>query len=125
MAALMKREACSPVFGVQAFLLHLPEPLYVIERFDRAPDAETIRRLHQIDLCQALGVSPSKKYESEGGLGLQHLFDLVRSAFIDRPIVATNAILQWVAFNYLVGNLDAHAKNIGSSSFSYGGHPGC
>jgi serine/threonine-protein kinase HipA len=85
----------------QVDLLHLPEPLYVIERFDRAPDAETIRRLHQIDLCQALGVSPSKKYESEGGLGLQHLFDLVRSPFIDRPIVATNAILQWVAFNYL------------------------
>ena len=96
----------------QVDLLHLPEPLYVIERFDRTPTAETIRRLHQIDLCQALGVSPSKKYESEGGLGLQHLFDLVRSPFIDRPIVATNAILQWVAFNYLVGNLDAHAKNI-------------
>lgn len=93
-------------------LLHLPEPLYVIERFDREPGAETIQRLHQIDLCQALGVSPSKKYESEGGLGLQHLFELVRSTFIDRPIVATNAILQWVAFNYLVGNLDAHAKNI-------------
>jgi serine/threonine-protein kinase HipA len=96
----------------QVDLLHLPEPLYVIERFDRAPDAETIRRLHQIDLCQALGVSPSKKYESEGGLGLQHLFDLVRSPFIDRPIVATNATLLWVAFNYVVGNLDAHAKNI-------------
>jgi serine/threonine-protein kinase HipA len=96
----------------QVDLLHLPEPLYVIERFDRTPTAETIRRLHQIDLCQALGVSPSKKYESEGGLGLQHLFDLVKSPFIDRPIVATNAILQWVAFNYLVGNLDAHAKNI-------------
>lgn len=96
----------------QVDLLHLPEPLYVIERFDRAPGAETIRRLHQIDLCQALGVSPSKKYESEGGLGLQHLFELVRGTFIDRPIVASNAILQWVAFNYLAGNLDAHAKNI-------------
>jgi serine/threonine-protein kinase HipA len=99
-------------------LLHLPEPLYVIERFDRehasmaiTPD-KTIQRLHQIDLCQALGVSPSKKYESEGGLGLQQLFELVRSPFIDRPIVAANAALQWVAFNFLVGNLDAHAKNI-------------
>ena len=99
-------------------LLHLPEPLYVIERFDRertstatSPE-ETIRRLHQIDLCQALGVSPSKKYESEGGLGLQHLFELIGSPFIDRPIVAANAALQWVAFNYLIGNLDAHAKNI-------------
>lgn len=99
-------------------LLHLPEPLYVIERFDRehmgaaTTPEKTIRRLHQIDLCQALGVSPSKKYESEGGLGLQQLFELIRSPFIDRPIVAANAVLQWVAFNYLVGNLDAHAKNI-------------
>ncbi|WIM06273.1 MAG: HipA domain-containing protein [Candidatus Nitricoxidivorans perseverans] len=97
-------------------LLHLPEPLYVIERFDREPGAaetaKTIRRLHQIDLCQALGVSPSKKYESEGGLGLHHLFGALRDTFIDRPIVAANAVVQWVAFNYLIGNLDAHAKNI-------------
>jgi hypothetical protein len=69
-------------------------------------------RLHQIDLCQALGVAPSKKYESEGGLGLHHLFGVLRGTFIDRPIVAANAVVQWVAFNYLIGNLDAHAKNI-------------
>ena len=69
-------------------------------------------RLHQIDLCQALGVSPSKKYESEGGLGLHHLFEVLRGTFIDRPVVAANVVVQWVAFNYLIGNLDAHAKNI-------------
>ncbi|MFH1872605.1 MAG: HipA domain-containing protein [Pseudomonadota bacterium] len=100
-------------------LKHLPEPLYVIERFDREssdskgePGGSAIRRLHQIDLCQALGVSPSKKYESEGGLGLHHLFEVLRGTFIDRPVVAANAVVQWVAFNYLIGNLDAHAKNI-------------
>jgi serine/threonine-protein kinase HipA len=100
-------------------LRHLPEPLYVIERFDResadpegASGGSALRRLHQIDLCQALGVSPSKKYESEGGLGLHHLFEVLRGTFIDRPVVAANAIVQWVAFNYLIGNLDAHAKNI-------------
>ncbi|CAB1369065.1 HipA domain-containing protein [Denitratisoma oestradiolicum] len=100
-------------------LKHLPEPLYVIERFDREssdpkgePGGAAIRRLHQIDLCQALGVSPSKKYESEGGLGLHHLFEVLRGTFIDRPVIAANAVVQWVAFNYLIGNLDAHAKNI-------------
>lgn len=101
-------------------LLHLPEPLYVIERFDRE-SLETsadmnigkrFRRIHQIDLCQALGVAPSKKYESEGGLGLHHLFGVLRGTFMDRPIVAANAVIQWIAFNYLIGNLDAHAKNI-------------
>lgn len=100
-------------------LLHLPEPLYVIERFDRrvandsgADIRGSVQRLHQIDLCQALGVSPSRKYESEGGLGLHHLFEVLQGAFVDRPAVAINAVVQWVAFNYLVGNLDAHAKNI-------------
>lgn len=100
-------------------LLHLPEPLYVIERFDRraandggADIGSSVQRLHQIDLCQALGVSPSRKYESEGGLGLHHLFEVLQGAFVDRPAVALNAVVQWIAFNYLVGNLDAHAKNI-------------
>jgi serine/threonine-protein kinase HipA len=97
-------------------LLHLPEALYVIERFDREPlDAgadNAFRRLHQIDLCQAMGVAPSKKYESEGGLGLRHLFEVLRGTFMDRPVVAANAVAQWIAFNYLIGNLDAHAKNI-------------
>jgi serine/threonine-protein kinase HipA len=101
-------------------LLHLPEPLYVIERFDREPlekcaekgIGRAFRRIHQIDLCQTLGVPPSKKYESEGGLGLHHLFDVLRGTFIERPIVAANAVIHWIAFNYLIGNLDAHAKNI-------------
>ena len=97
-------------------LLHLPEPLYVIERFDREPldtgADKAFRRLHQIDLCQAMGVAPSKKYESEGGLGLHHLFGVLRGTFMDRPVVAANAVAQWIAFNYLIGNLDAHAKNI-------------
>jgi serine/threonine-protein kinase HipA len=97
-------------------LRHLPEPLYVVTRFDRESvlldGQHRIRRLHQIDLCQALGVSPARKYESEGGLGLHDLLKVLHSSYIDRPIVAVNAVLQWVAFNYLVGNLDAHAKNV-------------
>jgi serine/threonine-protein kinase HipA len=103
----------------QVSLRHLPEPLYIIERFDRhrpnpkkGEGASPIKRLHQIDLCQVLGVSPSLKYESEGGLGLHHLFEVLLGPFIDRPAVAVNAVIQWVAFNYLIGNLDAHAKNI-------------
>lgn len=99
-------------------LLHLPAPLYVIERFDRAHiptnDAKspTLLRLHQIDLCQMLGVAPSQKYESEGGLGLPDLFGVLRSTLINRPVVAANAVIHWIVFNYLIGNLDAHAKNI-------------
>lgn len=73
-------------------LMHLPEPLYVIERFDRERHihagrnaAPAVRRIHQIDLCQVLGVAPSRKYEAEGGLGLQQLLEVIRGVFIDRP----------------------------------------
>ncbi len=94
-------------------LWHLPEPVYVIERFDRIRSATgTVQRLHQIDLCQTMGVAASKKYESEGGLGLEHLFAVMQGSFIERPAVAANVLIQWIAFNYLIGNLDAHAKNV-------------
>jgi serine/threonine-protein kinase HipA len=114
----LARELKVPVPSVG--LLHLPEPIYIIERFDRFPEQHasreeglgTVKRLHQIDLCQALSVAPSRKYESEGGLGLDDLFGILKGSFIASPIVATNAIVHWVVFSYLIGNLDAHAKNI-------------
>lgn len=99
-------------------LVHLPEPLYVTRRFDRiigqgaAASPSSVKRLHQIDLCQALGMPPSRKYESEGGLGLHDLFLVLKAPFVSRPIVGVNSVMQWVVFNYLAGNLDAHAKNI-------------
>lgn len=115
---LLVRQLRVPVPAVD--LLHLPESPYVIKRFDREFTSEragqgagaTYKRLHQIDLCQALAVAPSKKYESEGGLGLHDLFGVLRGSFVERPIVAADAIIQWIVFNYLIGNLDAHAKNI-------------
>ncbi|MCK9248614.1 MAG: HipA domain-containing protein [Solirubrobacteraceae bacterium] len=44
------------------------ETAVVVERYDRRPDVDgTIRRIHQEDLCQALGVPPERKYQNEGG----------------------------------------------------------
>ena len=97
----------------EVHLLHLPAPLYVVSRFDRKVAADgSVARLHQIDLCQALGVPASKKYESEGGIGVGELFTAIDPSFVARPIAAARALIQWFAFNYLIGNLDAHAKNI-------------
>src|SRR5258708_18117762 len=40
----------------------------LVKRYDRVVDGSgNIQRLHQEDLCQALGVPPGKKYEEEGG----------------------------------------------------------
>lgn len=106
----LAREMKFPVPEVH--LLHLPSPLYCIRRYDRIENGLNIKKLHQIDLCQALGVPPSRKYESDGGLGLPELLSLLGGSQMERPIVAVHTALQWIIFNYMIGNLDAHAKNI-------------
>ena len=68
------------------------------------------RRLHQEDFCQALGVAPETKYQNEGGPDLAQAFDLLRRA--TRPSAPnTLRLLDFVVFNALIGNHDAHAKN--------------
>jgi serine/threonine-protein kinase HipA len=87
-------------------------PVYLIERYDRTRDAGgQMHRVHQEDFCQALGVSPDIKYEKEGGPGLVHCVSLIREYSI-QPAVDIKALLDWLVFNYLIGNADAHAKNI-------------
>ena len=67
-------------------------------------------RLHQEDFCQALGFPPETKYQSEGGPDLAQAFALLRGA--TRPSAPnTLRLLDFVIFNALVGNHDAHSKN--------------
>lgn len=93
-------------------ILHMTEPLYVITRYDRQHDKQAnITRLHQEDFCQALGIVPDMKYEKEGGPSLKDCFELLRNNSI-QPVADVRNLLNWVVFNYLIGNADAHAKNI-------------
>lgn len=88
------------------------DTLFIVTRFDRQifPDGRVLR-LHQEDFCQALGVLPEEKYESEGGPSLARCFDLIAGKSI-RPAADRMALLRWVVFNVLVGNADAHGKNM-------------
>lgn len=83
----------------------------LVERYDRTTDAwGRIQRLHQEDFCQALGVVPEMKYQNEGGPDLAQCFDLVRRA--PRPSAPqVLRLLDYVIFNALIGNHEAHAKN--------------
>jgi serine/threonine-protein kinase HipA len=83
----------------------------LVERYDRLVDAQGHRqRLHQEDFCQALGVVPEMKYQNEGGPNLAQCFDLVRRA--TRPSAPqVLRLFDYVIFNALIGNHDAHAKN--------------
>ena len=82
----------------------------LVERYDREHIDGGIRRLHQEDFCQALGVPTGRKYESEGGPGLLDVFALLRRA-VAVPARDAPRLLGYVALSFLVGNHDAHAKN--------------
>lgn len=82
----------------------------LVERYDRFLEDGQLRRLHQEDFCQALGVAPELKYQNEGGPSIADGFALVRK--VTTPS-APNLLrlLDYIIFNCLVGNNDAHAKN--------------
>jgi serine/threonine-protein kinase HipA len=83
----------------------------LVERYDRWMDGQGKRhRLHQEDFCQALGIVPEMKYQNEGGPNLEQCFALVRKA--TRPNAPQILrLFDYVIFNALIGNHDAHAKN--------------
>lgn len=86
--------------------------LFIITRYDRSRDRDgRLMRLHQEDFCQALGVLPEQKYESEGGPALLQCFTLLHEKSI-RPAADRMALLRWTIFNFLIANADAHAKNL-------------
>jgi serine/threonine-protein kinase HipA len=89
--------------------------VFLVERYDRVASGEGTRRLHQEDFCQALGVAPEFKYESEGGPSLAACFDLVcrTSVRSGRDVLS---LVDWTVFNFLIGNSDAHGK---TSRFYY------
>jgi serine/threonine-protein kinase HipA len=83
----------------------------LIERYDRHIADGNPMRLHQEDFCQALGYPSELKYEAGGGPSLRQCAELVRRQLRLGP-VAVRAFLDWVAFNAVIGNADAHAKNL-------------
>lgn len=96
----------------RAYVMAIPEALFVIERYDRyRNDSGQILRIHQEDFCQAMGLMAETKYESEGGPSLADCFALL-SRFSTNPALDKKALLDWVVFNYFIHNADAHAKNL-------------
>lgn len=85
--------------------------VYIVQRYDRKlENGFGVRRLHQIDLCQARNASPKFKYEDQAGLSAKDLFAVTANCLV--PVIANNAAMSWMVFNYIIGNGDAHAKNI-------------
>lgn len=87
------------------------QKVLIVERFDRrwSGDGSWLIRLPQEDFCQALGVAPAIKYESDGGPGIREGMDLLmgsQQATLDRERFFKAQILFW-----LLSAIDGHTKN--------------
>jgi len=85
------------------------EVAIVIERYDRVRMNRRLTRVHQEDVCQALGIHPSRKYQSEGGSGIIQTMELMNRS--NRVVEDRRRLMEALVFNYLILSTDAHAKN--------------
>lgn len=88
------------------------------KRYDRLNLNGKIKRLHQEDFCQVLGTPPYQKYEEENGPGFKDCFEAIEQ-YSTIPIIDKKKLIEATVLNVLIGNCDAHAKNI-SYLFSEG-----
>jgi len=88
-------------------LRYVPDPVYLIERFDRKLIGQQPIRLHVVDACQLLGIDRTFKYQQ------CRLETLVRCIQLcQNRALARQRLLAWTLFNILTGNGDAHLKNL-------------
>ncbi|MDH2357005.1 type II toxin-antitoxin system HipA family toxin [Bradyrhizobium sp. SSUT112] len=82
----------------------------VIERYDRQFSGNEIVRVHQEDICQALGILPTMKYQNDGGPSPADVIELLRTYSTDR-VADVDTFVDALGFNWLIAGTDAHAKN--------------
>ena len=86
------------------------EVAIIVERYDRIRLAGSIRRLHQEDMCQVLGLPPTKKYQNEGGPGCAELCEAIWT-HSGEPGDDAWTFARAIMLNWIIGGTDAHAKN--------------
>lgn len=83
----------------------------VVRRYDRVGHGSEVLRVHQEDMCQAMALSPRKKYEEQGGPSAAAVSSLI-SRYSTGPKEEDNRrFVQALIFNWLVEGTDAHARN--------------
>jgi serine/threonine-protein kinase HipA len=103
--ARLAQELRLPVPPVE--LRYVPASAYIIRRFDRAEADGGLVRLHALDAAQLLSLAAGAKYTRSGAEALRDVVAHCRA-----KAAARIALLRWTLFNALVGNGDAHLKNI-------------
>ncbi len=99
--------------AANSYVLALDQTYIVVERYDRLPPppgSSLVQRVHQEDMCQALGLMPGRKYQEDGGPGIAQIVTLIRRVSSD-PDADVARFLQANMFNWLIGGTDGHSKN--------------
>ncbi len=102
-------------------ILRVPDPVLVVERFDRHLTDHHVERIHVVDACQCLNLAVSHKYERNFGSGrdvahirdgvsIERLFSIAENALSSAAMRLS--LLRWVLLQFLIGNSDAHGKNL-------------
>jgi len=88
------------------------ERVLIVERYDRqrTPNNDVVR-VHQVDMCQALGIPPQNKYQRDGGPGPVEIITTLRNAFTGEADV--ERFVRSLVFHWVIAGTDAHAKNYG------------
>jgi len=83
----------------------------VVKRFDRelSADSSWIIRHPMEDMCQANGIAPALKYESDSGPGIATIMAQLNSSL--RPEADRKQFMKTVFLFWLLGAIDGHAKN--------------
>lgn len=86
---------------------YLPAPAYIVERFDRHRHGGDVERSHALDACQVLNLDRQFKYREAS---TERLRELAQRCAV--PAAARLNLYAWLVFNMLIGNSDAHLKNL-------------
>ena len=88
-------------------LVRVPEPVYLVKRFDRLKKDTLTHRLHVLDACQLLSIDRVFKYQQCNQQSLERIVFLCRQKASTRQ-----KLFAWFVFNLLIGNTDNHLKNL-------------
>ncbi len=83
----------------------------VVTRYDRVNRDTGWLRVHQEDMCQAMGLWPSRKYEAQGGPGAETVARLIRLHSTGPEGADNRHFAQALVFNWVSCATDAHARN--------------
>lgn len=128
LASVLSRRILRMNFAAEVGILRVPDPVLVVRRFDRVVGTSTVqgglpavRRRHIIDGCQLLDMPSTMKYERNLGSGqdVKGIRDGVSFArlfaaqnVLEVPAIAVRQLTFWSILTLLLGNSDAHGKNI-------------